>query len=88
MASITIRNLDERVKQNLRKSAAAHGVSMEQEARKILSEKFAPVQKKPKMSAKEFRIWLDSIPTGEPLDQRYVTMDHKTLSDMISEGEL
>lgn len=36
MASITIRNLDDEVKQRLRIRAAAHGHSMEQEARDIL----------------------------------------------------
>ena len=36
MATLTIRNLDDRVKQELRKRAAVRGVSMEQEARTIL----------------------------------------------------
>jgi antitoxin FitA len=36
MASITIRNLDERVKRDLRKQAADHGRSLEAEAREIL----------------------------------------------------
>lgn len=36
MASITIRNLDDKVKQRLRVRAAEHGHSMEQEARDIL----------------------------------------------------
>ena len=36
MASITIRNLDEDLKQRLRVRAAEHGHSMEQEARNIL----------------------------------------------------
>lgn len=36
MASITIRNLDEHVKQGLRVRAAAHGRSMEEEVRDIL----------------------------------------------------
>ncbi len=33
MATLTIRNLDENVKRELRKHAAERGVSMEQEAR-------------------------------------------------------
>ena len=37
LASITIRNLDEDLKQRLRVRAAEHGHSMEQEARNILS---------------------------------------------------
>jgi plasmid stability protein len=36
MASITIRNLDESLKSRLRNQAAAHGRSMENEARDIL----------------------------------------------------
>lgn len=36
MVSITIRNLDERVKTGLRVRAAEHGCSMEEEARRIL----------------------------------------------------
>ena len=38
MASITIRNLDDDVKVRLRKRAAGHGRSMEEEARVILRE--------------------------------------------------
>lgn len=38
MASITIRNLDDGVKQRLRVRAAEHGRSMEEEAREILGE--------------------------------------------------
>ena len=36
MASLTIRNLDETLKQRLRERAARHGRSMEEEAREIL----------------------------------------------------
>lgn len=36
MASLTIRNLDERLKARLRVRAAQHGSSMEEEAREIL----------------------------------------------------
>ena len=36
MASITIRNLDDNIKQRLRVQAAEHGHSMEEEARAIL----------------------------------------------------
>ncbi len=36
MASITIRNLDDEIKQRLRLRAAMHGRSMEEEARDIL----------------------------------------------------
>ncbi len=36
MAALTIRNLDDAIKQSLRIRAAQHGVSMEEEARRIL----------------------------------------------------
>lgn len=36
MATLTIRNLDDSVKQALRERAARHGVSMEEEARVLL----------------------------------------------------
>lgn len=38
MAALTIRNIDESIKQSLRLRAAQHGVSMEEEARRILRE--------------------------------------------------
>ncbi|MGY0501984.1 FitA-like ribbon-helix-helix domain-containing protein [Nocardia sp. FBN12] len=42
MASITIRDLDDDVKARLRRRAAAHGHSMEAEAREILSAAVRP----------------------------------------------
>lgn len=42
MASITIRNLDDEIKQLLRIRAAEHGRSMEEEAREILRASVAP----------------------------------------------
>ena len=44
MASITIRNLDERIKAVLRLQAAQHGWSMEQEAREILRRSLLPAE--------------------------------------------
>ncbi len=41
VAALTIRNLDERLKQRLRVVAAEHGVSMEEQARRILSDALA-----------------------------------------------
>lgn len=42
MASLTIRDLDDSVKERLRRRAANHGHSMEAEARTILSEAVQP----------------------------------------------
>lgn len=41
MAALTIRNVDDALKQLLRIRAAQHGVSMEEEARRILREALA-----------------------------------------------
>jgi plasmid stability protein len=44
MSSLTVRNLDESVKNSLRVRAARHGWSMEQEVRQILQKVVAPEQ--------------------------------------------
>lgn len=44
MASITIRNLDDRLKTSLRQQAARHGWSMEEEVRQILRRVVMPAQ--------------------------------------------
>jgi antitoxin FitA len=44
MTSLTIRNLDDTTKQRLRIRAAHHGVSMEEEVRRILKEVLHPVE--------------------------------------------
>jgi antitoxin FitA len=44
MSSLTIRNVDEATKQKLRIRAAHHGVSMEEEVRRILKEVLHPTE--------------------------------------------
>jgi plasmid stability protein len=44
LSSLTVRNLDESVKNSLRVRAARHGWSMEQEVRQILQKIVAPEQ--------------------------------------------
>ena len=44
MSSLTVRNLDESVKNSLRVRAARHGRSMEEEVRQILQNIVAPEQ--------------------------------------------
>ena len=56
MATLTIRNLDERLKRNLRLRAAGHGRSMEQEARVILADALATAQPNPDGAA-----WLQRV---------------------------
>ena len=42
MANLTVHNLDEELKQNLRQRAAEHGCSMEEEVRSILRQVLLP----------------------------------------------
>jgi antitoxin FitA len=44
MTTLTIRNMDDATKQRLRMRAARHGVSMEEEARRILKEALRPAE--------------------------------------------
>lgn len=44
MTSLTIRNVDDATKQRLRIQAARHGVSMEEEVRRILKEALRPAE--------------------------------------------
>ena len=44
MATLTIRNLDDAVRDRLRRRAAEHGHSMEEEVRQILRQVVAPTQ--------------------------------------------
>ncbi len=46
MATLTIRNLDEAVKRDIRRAAAERGVSMEQEARDRLGQGVGPKRRK------------------------------------------
>lgn len=74
MASITIRNLDNTLKQRLRIQAARHGHSMEEEARSILRTALTTPDRAPENLAERIRqrfaavggVDLD-IPPREPL---------------------
>lgn len=59
MASLTIRNLNDDVKRRLRLQAAEHGVSAEEEARRILARSLSP--SRPEKSPTEDRHWVDVI---------------------------
>jgi plasmid stability protein len=70
MGTLTIRNLDDNVKLELRKRAAERGVSMEQEARDRLSKSLGrPTRKR---SILEDLKKLAIAPT-EPFDQKKIT---------------
>ena len=73
MANLTIRQLDEDVKERLRKRAAANGVSMEEEARKALQNWVARVEPREGMGTRIRRrfaplggVELDVPPRGPP----------------------
>ena len=74
MASMTIRNLDDSLKQRLRLRAASHGRSMEDEVRDILKTALSAEQARPSNLAQSIRdrmaplggVDLD-IPTREPV---------------------
>ncbi|MDK1387919.1 plasmid stabilization protein [Sinorhizobium sp. 8-89] len=62
MASMTIRNLDDSLKQRLRLRAAAHGRSMEDEARDILRVALSTSERQPDNLAAAIRARI--APTG------------------------
>ena len=66
MSSLTVRNLDEAVKNSLRQRAARHGWSMEQEVRQILQQTVAPEQ----VQATSF---------GERINSRFAGLTAKSL---------
>lgn len=77
MGTLTIRNLDEDLKQRLREQAARHGVSMEQEARTLLLKDVAAVNKHD-----------DDVVTAEEIlgfgrRLRKVDFDQKKLTDEL-----
>ena len=67
MSSITVRNLDEAVKNSLRIRAARHGWSMEQEVRQILAQTVAPEQ-------------AEAISFAERVNRRFAGLDAELLS--------
>lgn len=70
MATLTIRNLDDRVKQELRKRAAARDVSMEQEARDTLEQSVGKRSRKKSILGDLRRL---AIKPEEPFDLKKVS---------------
>jgi phosphopantothenoylcysteine decarboxylase / phosphopantothenate---cysteine ligase len=84
MASLTIRKLDDDTKTRLRLSAAAKGVSMEEEARLLIAAAVHPaLSAASAISAAEIISRAKALPKEEPLDLRYKTMSQKELSDAM-----
>jgi plasmid stability protein len=72
MKTLTIRNLDDRVKQKLRKRAIAGGLSMEQGARRVLSRSVRQGQTghpKPHLTVDEILAFGKRLP-DIPFDQK------------------
>ena len=61
MASMTIRNIDEKLKARLRVQAARHGRSMEDEARDILKSALSTTSSRARNLVKSIRRRLESI---------------------------
>lgn len=67
MSSITVRNLDEAVKNSLRLRAARHGWSMEHEVRQILQQTVAPEQ-------------TEAVSFAERINRRFAGLDAESMS--------
>ena len=70
MATLTIRNLDDDVRQKLRQRAAERGVSMEQEVRDVLTESIVRRRRK-KFILEDLRRL--GVEPDKPFDQKKVT---------------
>ncbi len=88
MATLTIRNLPDEVKRELRLAAAARGVSMEQEARDRLATSTAAPARSRKATSEELLALGEALRDGRPLDPRFRSLSQKEISDLVSEGKL
>jgi plasmid stability protein len=60
MAQLIVRDIEEKVVRKLKQRAGEHGVSMEEEHRRILRDTLLP-QKKPKLSFKEHLLAMPDV---------------------------
>ncbi|MCR9122059.1 MAG: plasmid stabilization protein [Phyllobacteriaceae bacterium] len=84
MATLTIRNVPEHVRQALRVQAARNGLSMEEALRRLIVQ--TATDREPRrstISAEEILRRADRVYQQEPLDGRYQYFAHKELSDAI-----
>lgn len=85
MATLTIRNVPEDVKQALRVKAAQNGNSLEEALRQLLAEEVAGRQARAsRISAEEIMRRAAELEADEPTDSRYKYFSQKELSDAIS----
>ena len=84
MATLTIRNVPDDVKQALRVKAARKGRSLEETLRQILAnEVIDPAATASKINAEEIMRRAAELETDEPADSRYKYFTQKELSDAI-----
>lgn len=84
MATLTIRNLEPEVKQALRERAARHGVSMEEEARRLLRELTIMEARADNLHAGDLIAMIRAAPKGKPLDERFARLSQKEIADLVS----
>ncbi|WP_075995312.1 FitA-like ribbon-helix-helix domain-containing protein [Salaquimonas pukyongi] len=85
MATLTIRNLPDEVRQALRERAARNGVSMEQEVRRILAESMQKTAVKHMQfkAAEDILQMARGLRDEAPLDPMYKELSHKELTDTL-----
>ena len=84
MATLTIRNVPEDVKQALRVKAAESGRSLEEALRQLLSEQASDLgQPASRIDADEIMRRAADLESDEPSDSRYKYFTQKELSDAI-----
>ncbi len=64
MAQLIVRKLEETVVRKLKRQAAEHGISMEEEHRRILRSILLPKKRRPKLNFKEFLLTVPDF--GDP----------------------
>jgi plasmid stability protein len=84
MATLTIRNVPDDIKQALRVQAAQKGHSLEEALRQLLSEQVTgPPQPTSRIDAEEILRRAAELEADEPTDLRYKYFTQKELSDAI-----
>ncbi|WP_378945304.1 hypothetical protein [Mesorhizobium sp. ANAO-SY3R2] len=84
MATLTIRNVPDHVKQALRVKAAQSGNSLEEALRQLLSDEVEQHMPASRISADEILRRAAELEADEPTDSRYKFFSQKELSDAIS----
>lgn len=70
MATLTIRKLDSSIKESLRIQAAQHGISMEEEARRLLRQALIPDKQSNHLGSKIHRHFLQAGGVDETIISR------------------